>query len=217
LLIDPNTSLPYVNQATITTYAEANVLNYSAAGAQGNFPTEAAVSIPGLPGTTGGDTNAAIDAVSYLYLTPGLYTLGVNSSDGFQLSAATTPDVFSLVESSFNGVRAAADTTVTFNIALAGYYPFRICYFVGGVEAVNPTTDNPSLEFFSQDALGNKVLINDVATLGHVAAYRPAQTLPYIRSVSPAPSSAGVPHGASVDAILVDAAFACRQTPSNYN
>ena len=215
LLIDPNTSLPYVNQATLATYTETNVINYSSAGAQGDFPTEAAGSIPGLPGTTGGDTNVAMDVVTYLYLPVGIHTLGVNSSDGFRLTAASNPDLFALQESIYDGVRAAADTTITFAVTNAGYYPFRLLYFVGGLEQVNPTTDNPSLEFFSVDASGNKTLVNDTNVAGYTAAYQPAATLPYIRSVTPAPSSTSVPHTASVGATLVDGSIGVRTNTIN--
>ncbi len=204
LLIDPNTGLPYVNQATTSSYVETSVINYSTAGAQGDFPTEPADSIPGIPGVTGGDTNVAMSVVTYLYLSAGIHTLGVNSSDGFALTAASNPDVFASREAVYDGVRAAADTTVTFAVTDPGYYPFRIVYFVGGLELVNPTTDNPSLEFFSVDAFGNKTLINDTTTAGYTAAYQPAATLPYVRSVSPAPGSSGVPHTSAIEATLVD-------------
>ena len=205
LLIDPNTSLPYLNQATTPSTNEGYVINYSKAGGQGDFPTEPANSIPGLPGTTGGDTNAAMEVVTYLNLTAGqLYTLGVNSSDGFRLTAASIPDAFALEESKVDGVRAAADTTVSFSVVQSGYYPFRLLYFVGGIEAVNPTADNPSLEFFSEDSSGNRTLINDTNQAIYVPAFRAAQTLPYIRSVNPAIGQTGVPRGSSIDATLVD-------------
>ena len=220
LLINPSTSLPYVNEATLTTYAETNVINYSTAGAQGDFPTEAANSLPGLPGafpdtTPSGDTNVAMDVVTYLYLPVGIHTLGVNSSDGFRLTSASNPDLFAAQEMAYDGVRAAADTIITFGVTNAGYYPFRICYFVGGLELVNPTLDNPSLEFFSVDSFGNKILINDTNVAGHIAAYRPAATLPYIRSVSPSPSSSSVPHNSAISAILVDGSIGVQTNTIN--
>ena len=98
--------------------------------------------------------------------------------------------------------RAAADTTVTFAVAQAGYYPFRITYFAGGLEAVNPGTTDPSLELFSMDANGVKTLINDSNVIGYLPAFRPAATLPYVRSLSPAPAESGVPRASSIDASL---------------
>jgi hypothetical protein len=209
LLIDASTGFPYTNNATPNpadnsfNYPLTNTINMSVNNGQGNFPTDD--QMPGLPGVTGGTINVAMDAVTYLYLTNGyLYTLGVNSSDGFRMTAASTPDFFATEESRFDGVRAAADTTTTFAVAKSGYYPFRILYYVGGPEVVNPTSDNPSLEFFTVDAAGTKTLINDVNTVGSVPAYLPAQTLPYLRSLSPAPGDVGVSRTSPIDATLVD-------------
>ncbi len=209
LLIDSATGLPYANLATIAATNEAGVINYSTAGGQGDFPTEAPNSIPGLPGvfpdtTSSGDTNAALDAVTYLHLPVGVYTLGVNSSDGFRLTAAATPDLYATQEMAYDAIRAAGDSTITFAVTNAGYYPFRICYFVGGSELVAPTADVPSLEFFSVDAVGTKTLINDTSAPGYIAAYRPAQTLPYVRSVSPIAGTTGVPKESAIDVTLVN-------------
>jgi hypothetical protein len=203
-LIDPSTGLPYANLATISNYVETSVINYSTAGYQGDFPTELPDSIPGLPGVTGGDTNAAVDVETYLYLPVGFYTLGVNSSDGFGLMEATTPDIFAVEPIQYNGIRSAADTTFTFAVTNAGYYPFRILYFVGGIEAVNPSADNPSLEFFSVNAFGTETLINDTSTPGYIAAYTPAATLPYISSVTPTIAGTGVPYNTTIGATLVN-------------
>ena len=209
LLIDASTGLPYVNLATPNpndssfNYTLSNTVNMSVFGAQGNFTTDDFM--PGLPGATGGTTNVAMDAVAYLYLTAGsLYSLGVNSSDGFRLTAASNPDRFATVEAQFDGVRAAADTTVTFACAQTGYYPFRILYFVGGLEAVNPTGNNPSLEFFNVGANGVPILVNDTNTAGYVPAFLPAATLPYVRSVSPNNGDIGVQRTSSIDVALVD-------------
>lgn len=212
LLLDPATGLPYTNRATIQATNESYVINYSTLGSLGDFPTELPNSIPGLPGlmpdgvTSTGDTNAALDAVTYLYLTAGnLYTFGVNSCDGFQLTAASTPDLFALVGSSFDSIRGPTnDTLVTFGVAQTGYYPFRLLHFVGGLELVYPTPDLAALEFFTVDAIGTRTLINDTNTAGYVPAYLPAQTLPYIRSVSPAVGLTGVSRNAPVDVTLVD-------------
>jgi hypothetical protein len=208
LLIDPNTSQPYTNFATPNpadssfTYLETNVVNYSLSLDQGDFTPD--LSMPGIPGVNGGTTNIAMDAVAYLYLAPGLHTLGVNSSDGFKLVEASNPDIFTTQAMAFDGVRAAADSTFTFSVTQAGYYPFRVVYFAGGLEAVNPGTTDPSLEFFSVDVNGVKTLINDTNVAGYIPAYLAAATLPYIRSLSPAPGDTGVPRATAMDASLVD-------------
>jgi PA14 domain len=208
LFIDPSTSLPYANLATPNpvdssfNYFETNVMNYSLFPDQGSFPLDSAM--PGIPGTTGGATNIALDAVTYLYLTNGIYTLGVNSSDGFRLTVAGNPDLFATQEAVFDTVRAAADSTVTFGVAQSGYYPFRVLYFAGGLEAANPGTANPSLEFFSVDATGTKTLINDTNVAGYLPAHLPAGTLPYIRSASPGVGESAVPRSTSIDITLAD-------------
>jgi len=219
LVLDPSTGLPYPNLATLTSYAESGTLNYSRDGGQGNFPTDA--SFPGLPGSQGATTNAALDAVAYLNLPVGLHTLGVNSSDGFRLTPASTPDVFAVYPgpavplntalapwiSYFDTSRAAADTTLAFAVTNAGYYPFRVLYFNGTLTSPWPSTDTPSLEFFSVDANGTRTLINDATVTGFVPAFRPAQTLPYIRSVNPPINAVGVPGNTAIDAVLVDGSY----------
>ncbi|HZM05896.1 MAG TPA: immunoglobulin domain-containing protein, partial [Candidatus Saccharimonadales bacterium] len=94
--------------------------------------------------------------------------------------------------------------TCTFAVGVAGYYPFRILYFIGGIEAVNPTADNPSLEFFSINANGSQTLINDTTTPGYIAAYTAAATLPYIQAVNPTPASTGIPYNPDITATLVN-------------
>ncbi len=222
LIIDPNTSLPAVNSAdpnivtvpanlvgtndAAYTYLETNVINYGYPQGQGNFTTD--LVMPGLPGTSSDQHNYALDAVTYLHLTPGFYSLGVNSADGFRLTASANPDVFSPVEAVFDGPRVTpADSTVTFAVAQEGYYPFRLLYFVGqkAVFGVfSPGTDTPSLEFFSTDVNGVKTLINDTTAPGFVSACRPAATLPYVRSVNPSSGEAAVSRNESIDVVIVD-------------
>ncbi|WP_040549795.1 PA14 domain-containing protein [Pedosphaera parvula] len=207
-LIDPTTSLPYTNLATPNPidasfiYQETNTLNYSLTFDQGNFTPD--ISMPGIPGTTGGATNIALDAVTYLHLTPGLYTLGVNSSDGFKLTEAANADVFATQARAFDGVRAAADSTFTFAVTQTGYYPFRVIYFAGGLEPANPGTTDPSLEFFSTDVNGVKTLVNDTNVAGYIPAFQAAATKPYISVLNPAPGDTGVPRAATINATLVD-------------
>ena len=44
-----------------------------------------------MPGTNGSLVNFAYEAITYLYLTPGVYTFGVNSDDGFRLTCLDMP------------------------------------------------------------------------------------------------------------------------------
>jgi len=211
LLIDGSSGLPYANlaapnpQNSTFTRLEPAVINFGyPAGATGNFPND--TDVPGLPGPTTGNGNSyAMDAVSYLHLAPGLYNLGVNSSDGFKLMAADSADIFAPQESIYSGVRAAADTTVAFSVDTDGYYPFRLVYFTGDpAYAPAPGTTTPSVEFFNITKNGDKVLINDVATSGYVPAFAAAKTKPYVRSVVPAVNDTGVAGDTTITATLVD-------------
>src|ERR1039457_6936286 len=130
----------------------------------GDFPGD--VQFPGLPGTNGSLLNFAMEAITYLHLTPGTYTFGVNSDDGFRLTSAA------LQLGVFDAGRGAADPLFSFAVTQAGYCPFRLVYFQG--------TGAASLEWFSVTPAGQKILINDTNTPGYIAAYRRATTsLPY--------------------------------------
>jgi hypothetical protein len=211
LLIDNFTGLPFVNLAAPNpadasfTLHETNVINYGyPAGSTGDFPGD--TDVPGVPGpSTGNGSSYAMDAVTYLHLSPGFYSLGVNSSDGFKLTVADGADVFAPQEAIVDGVRAAADTTVPISVALDGYYPFRLVYFTGDpTYGPAPGTATPNVEFFNIDKNGNKVLINDTNVVGYVPAFTAAKTRPYVRSISPDAGDSGVPGNATVSMVLVD-------------
>lgn len=211
LLIDGSTGLPYDNLAapnpmdSTFTFLETNVINYGfPVGSTGDFPND--TTVPGMPGpTTGNGSSYAMDAVTYLHLSPGFYTLGVNSSDGFKLMVADGADIFAPQEAIFSGVRSAADTTVSFSVVLGGYYPFRLVYFTGDpTYGPAPGTATPSVEFFSLDSSGNRMLVNDTNITSYVPAFTAAKTKPYIRSVSPNIGDSGVAGNAAITATLVD-------------
>jgi GH25 family lysozyme M1 (1,4-beta-N-acetylmuramidase) len=170
-LINPATGLPFPNTAQTNTdgtwtFVQTNVLNYniSAPAAAGDFPGD--VQYPGLPGANGSTINFALEAITYLYLTPGPYIFGVNSDDGFQLTCLDKQ------VGVFDAGRGAADTLFSFVVTQTGYYPFRLVYFQGGGGA--------SLEWFSVTPSGQKILINDTTTPGYIPAYSRATTaLPY--------------------------------------
>ena len=211
LLIDNSTGLPFVNLAALNladstfTFHETSVINYGyPAGSTGDFPGD--TDVPGVPGpTTGNGSSYAMDAVTYLHLSPGFYSLGVNSSDGFKLTVADGADVFAPQEAVFAGVRAASDTTAPISVALDGYYPFRLVYFTGDpAYGPGPGTALPNVEFFNIDKNGNKVLINDTNVAGYVPAFTAAKSKPYVRSINPNAGDTGVPGNAIVSMVLVD-------------
>jgi len=168
----PNTA--ETNADGTATFVEPNVLNYNIyyptnTTEAGDFPGD--VQYPAMPGTNGSIVNFAMEAITYLSLTPGIYTFGVNSDDGFRLTCLDkTVGVF-------DAGRGAADTIFYFAVSQPGYYPFRLVYFQG--------TGAASLEWFSVNPDGTKVLINDTAD-GGIPAYAVATTaLPYFIVGSP--------------------------------
>ena len=169
----PNTAQP--NNDSTWTFLQQGVLNYNIFSPTnvtfaGDFPND--LVYPGMPGTNGSLVNFAYEAVTYLYLTPGAYTFGVNSDDGFRLTC------LDMQLGVFDAGRGAADTIFYFAVAQPGYYPFRLVHFQG--------TGAASLEWFSEDVTGQKILINDSGSTGYIPAYARATTaLPYFLVESP--------------------------------
>ena len=168
----PNTA--ETNADGTSTFLQPGTLNYNIYAptnttSAGDFAGD--VQFPGMPGTNGSLVNFAYEAITYLYLTPGLYTFGVNSDDGFRLTCLDR------VVGVYDAGRGAADTIFYFAVSQTGYYPFRLVYFQG--------TGASSLEWFSVDSSGNKTLINDTGN-GGIPAYAAATTsLPYFLVESP--------------------------------
>ncbi len=167
-----NTAQP--NFDSTWTFSQPGVLNYNINAPTntthaGDFDGDA--QYPGMPGTNGSLVNFAYEAITYLYLTPGAYTFGVNSDDGFRLTSLSLPI------GAFDAGRGAADTIFYFGVSQPGYYPFRLVHFQG--------TGVGSLEWFSVKPDGTKVLINDTGN-GGIPAYAAATTaLPYFLVESP--------------------------------
>ncbi|HMO64338.1 MAG TPA: hypothetical protein PKE47_03785 [Verrucomicrobiota bacterium] len=173
LLLNPVTGLPYTNLADTATsgpdgrFQEPNIISYAA----GSFP--------GIPGTEGAIENIAMEAVTYISLAPGTYSMIVNSDDGFRLTTGNVADrLQEFVVGQFDGGRGAGDTVMNFSITQAGVYPFRLIYQQGG--------GGSSVDWFTAVPTdpGNRLHLN---TPGGVASYS-AVTVP----VSPGPSVAGI-------------------------
>jgi hypothetical protein len=64
----------------------------------------------------------------------------------------------------WEGDRGSADTLFTFHVPQAGVYPFRCIWYEGGSGA--------NLEWFSVNASGQKVLLNDTAAAGSLRTYQ---------------------------------------------
>jgi hypothetical protein len=139
--------------------------------------------MPGIPGTDGSTDGTAAEILTYLELTPGTYTMGVASDDGFRALAGNTRDAFQGVFlGEFNGGRGTGETLFKFKVAEAGVYPFRVTYEEGG--------GGSDIEWYTVKADGTKVLVNDTAN-GGVKAYRASTAVqpPYVKQVTPLPGN----------------------------
>jgi hypothetical protein len=203
-LIDPTTGEPYLNHATGGgAFADENVINWDLQGVgSGNFtwmneyPDEP---FPGLPGDEGSSENAASEIIGYVALNTGLHTLGVNSDDGFRLTAGAAPQDLQAPElAAFDGTRGAADTTVLIHVQAAGIYPLRLLHF--------QAAQNASVEFFSVDSDTNKWLLNDRAKPAALKVYRTytGAPLPYLDYASPVNNATRVPLDTAIEARVIN-------------
>ncbi len=161
------------------------VINWDIGGASaanGNFnePIDPDTVQPGWILTPAGAApNAAEEVYAYLYFpAAGIYTMGVNSDDGFKVTAGNplTGDN-AMVLGSFDGARGAVDTLFTFPVASPGYYPFRLIYENGDGAA--------SCEWFTQSAEGVNILINDPTNPNSLKAYLGPEPTPDVVVVPP--------------------------------
>lgn len=160
--------------------------------------------IPGIPGTDpdspGNLDNVAAEVVGYLELPAGLHRLGVNSDDGFRVTAAADPrDPGAVSLGVFSGGRGSSDSLFYVLAEQAGLYPVRLIWYEGGGGA--------NLEFFSVDRAdlraGRKILLNDRADAAGLKSYaRPAVNLPPAATVHPFPGSTNVPADTTLRASL---------------
>jgi hypothetical protein len=143
---------------------------YGAGGPTGNFPASgedfaAAFSLAG-------QNNFAMEAVAYLALSPGAYTFGVSSEDGFRVTAGNyASDKSQMLGAEFPVARAPGGTTWQFVVLTGGLYPFRLAYWQGD-GAVG------ECEFYSVDASGGKHLIGDLTDANAIQAYQFSSALP---------------------------------------
>ena len=164
-----------------------------------NDPDYPPAPFPGIPGNAlEFDFHFANELYTALEFTsPGLYTMVVNSDDGFATSVGTNPlDVFSgSTLGSFDAGRGAADTAFQFYVQQPGIYGFRTIYQQGEGDG--------NLEWFMLNPDGTRVLIND--TTNAIPAYQwlPTITAAYVRSITPADDSDEA-NPDVVEAVIVD-------------
>jgi hypothetical protein len=138
---------------------------YGHIGGEANFP---GVTIANM-------NNLALEALTYLELQPGLYTLDVNSDDGFRVSPATsyTDPNNSITLGEFSGGRGASDSLFQIVVTEAGLYPFRILWEQGN--------GGGNVEFDSVDTCPNTVfkLVNDDTGIkAYLPPTSPVDTVP---------------------------------------
>jgi hypothetical protein len=180
-LINPDTSQPYTNSATLGTNADGsfnydNALNFSdtSTPVHGNFLDDDL--FPGLDSGSPSDWFST-EALLYLDLPAGYYRFGVNSDDGFEASALSPQGVVGspIVLGLYDDGRGADDTLFDVLAQKSGVYCFKVIYFENSGYA--------SLEFFSVTnlATGDKVLVNDPADANAIKSYRVLK--PFITSI----------------------------------
>ena len=141
----------------------------------GNFQPDD--QMPGVPGNYDSYDGVAVEIVTYVDFPAGLLTMGVNSDDGFELKIGHIDAPRAMVAGKFQGGRGSADTTFLMDVREAGIYPLRLVYFSQGGDA--------SLELFTVNDAGEKVLVNDTAN-GGLAAYREGTAPDYVEPAQPA-------------------------------
>jgi len=178
-----------------------NYINFNISGQNGDFTTANGYTDMEFPGImTGGytdETGPTVDVnnFSHLILTwinlphGGVYTMTVNSDDGFSVKSGQAPgDVFGQLLGDFNGGRGSADTTFSFVVPSAGYYPFRLLYEEGGGGA--------NCEWSMIAPNGNLALINDASVPGNYTAWQTASNSPiYVSAVVPVATTTTSPDG----------------------
>jgi hypothetical protein len=206
-LIDPATGEAYMELSSPGTnldgsYNQALInwnINSGLGAEQGNFRAPGFPDDP-IPGIfVGYNDNIAGEILAYLELPAGLHTLGVNSDDGFVLSAGVDHrDSLRVSVGRFDGARGSADSLIQFVVETPGLYPFRLVWYQGSGGA--------NLEWFSVDETGQKILINDRANPNSIKAWRALSvpSRPYVRSVSPRRGEGQVPLDAAIAITLQD-------------
>ncbi|MDB6133642.1 MAG: Immunoglobulin I-set domain protein [Verrucomicrobiales bacterium] len=204
LLINDATGQPFDNIADTSTfgadgyYAESTVIDYDQNGASAS-----GLSIPGITGATGTD-NFSVEALTYLNLKPGTYTMVVRSDDGFRVTTAPNPQ--NLLESvtlgSYDGGRGAGDSAFDFTISAEGLYGFRLVYYEGGSDA--------SVSWYLVDSAdpAARILINDANDTSAVHAFQKLTGAGaggiYADVATPQPNATGVPPKPTLTFRLVD-------------
>ncbi len=109
--------------------ATADVINYFNTGSEGNYAPNNP--FPSLTFQSGNGTeDFVVRATTTVVIpSPGFWTFGVNSDDGFELTVTNGNDTF---YSSYAAPRGPGDTLAPFNVAQAGVYDLELIYYERG-------------------------------------------------------------------------------------
>lgn len=219
LIINTNTTLPWINEATPGTFTETNTINYDQVGfAGGNIPGDTLY--PLVPATligsyTNDPNHISLAASGYALLAPGIYKWGVRSDDGFRVTTGAQANPTNLVLGEFEGGHSAAGTVeFEFIITNTGYYPVRLLQYEG--------TGFASVEFYSVNRTnGTIILINDLVNADAAQVFTTSAASP-VTLLSPAhggvnttfsfQTQAGRTHTIQYKNLLTDAVWLTLQT-----
>lgn len=175
LIIDPNTGLPFFNEAGGPAgdglYFETNTINYNQSIGFGDSGIPGDINFPyvaqTMPGSYTNDPNfISMAAVGYAQLQPGIHRWAVRSDDGFRLTFGTGPTPTNLVVGEFEGGRSdAVPSEFEFIVQTPGLYPFRLLYYEGEGLA--------NCELYSINRTnGQAILLNDPSHPDAVKVFR---------------------------------------------
>jgi hypothetical protein len=204
VLKDPTTDQVFGNVADIFGFDSEGFYNEELViGYEANGGSEYGLYFPGIPGTTLNGNNYSVEVLTYLNLSPGTYSMTVNSDDGFRVTVGPDArDQFSSIELAvYDGGRGSADSNFKFTIAKAGAYSFRIVYFQGGGGA--------NLYWTSGEG-DQKQYVNETLAPGGIKAYRELSgaTSPYIQLLTPAVNAKTALPNSAISGTIVDSATA---------
>lgn len=178
-------------------YFEVPWVNFDQGGADaGNFNASSTIAgqavqdelIPGIPGTTGSTDNIAGEGLAYVEVpAAGVYTMVVNSDDGFQVSVGNATNTTYQVLGKFDGGRGSSDTVFYFRAEKAGVYLFRVLWFEGGGGA--------NVEWFTVNADGSRALVGGTQTGALKTFKRRTVAEPAIPSIAGSVSKIGIANG----------------------
>jgi hypothetical protein len=192
------------NNANLTAATDGGYIDYTgvinfnldpAGGQAGSFQSGAGYTdspMPGIPGANTLTGSTALEALMFMkFPAAGLYTLIVNSDDGFLVTEGKNPkDRFATRLGIYNGGKGASDVSFPVAVMAAGIYPIRLIWENGNGEFPG---NGANLEFIVVKD-GVKYLVNDsdaTNTTGVVAYYSGPALPAYVSHLYPYNGASG--------------------------